>query len=292
MSRRRSASRPLRDEGAVEALERHHVRDRAERDEVEISEQIGLGPRVAPEAAGTQLAVHRHDGHEHQADGGEMAEAGEIVEPVGIDHRERGRKRLVGEMMIDHDHVEAEPLRFGERLVARGAAIDGDEERGALRGERAHRVDVGTVAFEQPVGNVDERPQPGMAQEARQRRGGGRAIDIVVAEDRDRLAAPDGVGDARGGGRHVGQHIRIGHQRAHGRIEEGRHVLDLDSAPGQDARQKLGHVLVALRNRERARLSALVEPVAPGAPARRVLDAEKQAPAGTRWWCHRDVHHP
>ena len=72
--------------------------------------------------------------------------------------------------------------------------------------------------------------------------------------------------------------MRVGHQRPHGRIEEARHVLDRDAAPGQDARQEFRHVVVALRDGERLRGAALVEPVAPGAAARRVFDAEKQAP--------------
>ena len=41
----------LGDEGAVETLERHHVGDGAERDDVEPAEQIGLRPRLGPEAA-------------------------------------------------------------------------------------------------------------------------------------------------------------------------------------------------------------------------------------------------
>ena len=50
----------------------------------------------------------------------------------------------------------------------------------------------------------------------------------------------------------------------------------LDAAAGEHARQQLRQV-VPLRDRERARRAALVEPVAPGAPGRRVLDAEEDA---------------
>ena len=221
---------PLGDEGAVETRQRHHVGDRAERDEIERAEQIGLGPRHAPEAARAQLAVDGHDRHEHEADSGEMAEPGEIVEPVGIDHRERGRQHFVGEMMIDHDHIEAEPLRFGERLVAGGAAIDRDQERGALPGERAHRIDVGAVAFEHPVRDMDQRIEAGVAQEARQRRRRGRAVDVVVAEDRDGLAAHDRIGDARRGGRHVGQR-RSGRASARARSDRGRSRTSSTSTP-------------------------------------------------------------
>ena len=57
-----------------------------------------------------------------------MAEAGKVVLPVGIDERERLRQRLGRLVMIEHDHVEAEPRRLLERLVAHRAAIDGDDE--------------------------------------------------------------------------------------------------------------------------------------------------------------------
>ncbi len=41
-----------------------------------------------------------------------MAQAGKIVEPVWVDHQRIG-KLFIGLMVIDHDHVEAEPSRLG-----------------------------------------------------------------------------------------------------------------------------------------------------------------------------------
>src|SRR5687768_10584016 len=96
----------------------------------------------APEIAFAQQPVQRHEGHEYQTDGGQMAELREIVDPVGIDHRERSGKLWIGEVVVDHDHLEPEPVRFRDRLVTRSAAIDSYEKRRALRGERAHRFDV------------------------------------------------------------------------------------------------------------------------------------------------------
>ena len=68
--------------------------------------------------------------------------------------------------------------------------------------------------------------------------------------------------------------MRIGHRALDGRIEEGLDRVDLDIAAGEDARQQFGQI-VALRDRERARRAARVEPVAPGAAGRRAFDAEK-----------------
>ncbi len=75
----------------------------------ERAEEVGLGACLGPEAARAQFAVDGDHGHEHEADRGEMAEPGQVVEPVRIYHRERRRQHLVGEMMVDHDDVETEP---------------------------------------------------------------------------------------------------------------------------------------------------------------------------------------
>ena len=107
---------PLGDEGAVEADERHHVGDGAERDQIEQRRADRAPAASRPESPPAQFAVDRNDGHEHQPDGGEVAKPGQIIEPVGIDQRRRRRQILVGLMMIDDDDIEPEPRRFGQRL--------------------------------------------------------------------------------------------------------------------------------------------------------------------------------
>ena len=82
----------LRDEGAVEPLQRHDIRDGAERHEVERVQQVRLGPQHMPVAALAQLAVDRDHRHEHEPDGGEMIELREIVLPVRVDQRIDRRK--------------------------------------------------------------------------------------------------------------------------------------------------------------------------------------------------------
>ena len=77
--------------------------------------------------------------------------------------------------------------------------------------------------------------------------------------------AHDAVRQPLGRRPHVRKRVGIRHQRAHGRIEEARDRVHLDPAPGENAREELGHVIVALRNRERTGGAALVEPIAPGA---------------------------
>ena len=279
----------LGDEGTIEPDQRHHVGDGTERHVVEEGQQIGFGPRIGPKTAGAQFAIDRHHGHEHEPDCGEIAEAREIVAPVRIDDGECGRQRLVGLMMVDDDDIQAERLCFAQRLDAGGAAVDGHQQRRAARRQRAHRLDIRAVAFEQPVRNVNDRLDTATTQETRQHGGGCRAVHIVVAENRDAFAVHNSVGDARGRFRHRRKHIRIGHRAFDGRIEKGVDRVGLDVAAGEDARQQFWD-LMALRDRQRPRRAALVEPVAPGASGRRILDAEEKAilchfrHSGARHW--------
>ena len=50
----------------------------------------GSGRSAVQKPRAAQLAVDRHQRHEHEADRREMAEAGQIVEPVRIDQRVDG----------------------------------------------------------------------------------------------------------------------------------------------------------------------------------------------------------
>ena len=117
-----------------------------------------------------------------------------------------------------------------------------------------------------------------MAQKPRQQRRRSGSVDIIIAEYGDALAASDRVGDARRRRRHGGQHVGIGHRVLDGRIEECLDRIDLDIAAGKDAREQLRQIM-PLRDRERPRGAALVEPAAPGAPGRGVFDAEEEAGA-------------
>ena len=204
-----------------------------------------------------------------------MAEAGEIVGPVRIDQRIDLGQFVAGLMMVDHDDRHAEPLRLGQRLEAGGAAIHRHQQRRALAREHADRLDIGAVALKNPVGNVDQRIEPAMAQVPGQqcRRGG--AVDIVVAEDRDLLAARGGVRDAFGGGFHLRHGVGIGHQFADGRIEKILDRVDLDIAPRQHPRQHFRQ-LIALRDRQRPRRAPRIEPVAPQLSGRGMRHAEKR----------------
>ena len=178
----------------------------------------------------------------------------------------------------DHDDVKRQPAGVAQRRVAGGAAVDRDEEACSLPREAADRVRIRTIAFEKTVGNVNDGPGAAMgeiAPEQRRRRG---PVDVIVAEDRNPFPAHHCIREPPGGRRHVGERVRIRHERAHARIEEDGDFVCLELATRKNARQELRDI-VALRDRKRAHRAARVEPVAPGASARGALDAQKKPPA-------------
>ncbi len=237
-------------------------------------EQIGLRPRLGPESPRAQFTADRNERHEHKPDRREMPEPGEIVGPVRIHQRVHVRQFVAALMVVDDDHGHAEPLGLGQRLDAGRAAIDGDEQRRAFLREPANGFDVWAVAFEDTIGNMDQRIEPGMTQMPGEQRRRRCAVHVVVAEDRDTLALDHRVGDTPRRRLHIRQRIWIWHQLADGRIEKVPDRIDRDVSPGNDARQHLRQI-VTLGDGERLRRAARVQPVAPQPSRCRLRHAEK-----------------
>ncbi len=283
--------KPLDDEGAVETGQRYDVRDGGERHEIERRAKVG---RLAalPEAGVAQGAVQRDERHEDDPGGREMAEAREIVLPVGIDDGERPRQRLRRLMMVEGDRVEAEAGGVGERLMADRAAVDRDEELRAGGGEARDSFDIGAVAFGHAVGDVDDRLAAAGAEIPAEESGAAGAVDVVVAEDGDPLPSLDGALQPLGRRLHVAQDEGVGHELAQRRIEIALGRLRRDAAPRQHPGDEL--VLAAdLGDGERPQFPGRIEPRPPRPPQRGSFHFEEIAggchprapfsPCGRRW---------
>ncbi len=183
---------PLRDERAVQPGELDHVADGPECDEFQKRQQVG---KCAGEIPAPKFAQKRDGGKERHPDRRERPLPGDVVAPVRIDDGDGGRQLRAHLVMIEHDDVDAARLRALQRIEAGRAAIDADDQPRALPGERVDRVDVGSVALEDAVGDVDARRRAERRKHIVEKRGGGRAVDVVVAEDRDRLVRNDSVGE-------------------------------------------------------------------------------------------------
>ena len=104
-----------------------------------------------------------------------------------------------GRVVVGDDHVDGS-RDLGERRSGAYAAVDGDDQFGALIDEPFQGVGIEAIPFGQAVGHVgfDRRAELGQARV--QDRGGGHAIDVVVAVDNDffvvadRLQGPPGSG--------------------------------------------------------------------------------------------------
>ena len=123
----------LRDEGAVDTGERHHVADGAQRHQIEPLPQVGL--RLRGIAAGAaQQAVGVDDQQKGKPGGTQVVEAAAVVGTLRIDDGDRRWQRQVRLVMIDDDDIEAAGGRIGQRVVGGDAAIDGDHQRDGRRG--------------------------------------------------------------------------------------------------------------------------------------------------------------
>ena len=98
---------PCATKARLRPAELRDIGDGAERDEIEQVEQLGLGA-VLEKAARAQRADQRGGEQEADADRGEMAVRGALalVEPVGVDQRERVRQRGGAFVVVDDDHVD------------------------------------------------------------------------------------------------------------------------------------------------------------------------------------------
>ena len=256
------------DEGAVEAGERDHVADRAERHEVEPLQQRRLGPR----GEGTPLAQHagdRHQDDEGDADGRQMLERARLVDPVGVDHGQGGGERLLASMMVDHDHLEPQLGGLAQRLERGGAGVQRDDQAAATLGELGQDARIRPVAVAHPVGDLDLDRDAERAQVARHQCGRGGPVDVVVADQAHPLRRQNRRGQPLGGAIEIVQVRRVGQPVAHARVEVRRRLAGADAAPGQHAAEHLGHP-VLLADRQRRRLVAGAQPPAP--PENAALD--------------------
>src|SRR5690242_14448704 len=71
---------PLRDQGTVEPGERNDIAHRAEGDEIEPAEKIGLGAAIAIPAGSAQRTVDRYDEQKGNPDRGQIAVRAGFVE--------------------------------------------------------------------------------------------------------------------------------------------------------------------------------------------------------------------
>ena len=93
-----------------------------------------------------------------------------------------------GPVVVRDDHVQAGRARGRHRLHRGDAAVDGHEQPHAAPGEALHRGHREPIALVEAARQLPERVGAECTQRAKQHRRGADAVDVVVAEDRDRGA--------------------------------------------------------------------------------------------------------
>ena len=132
-----------------------------------------------------------------------MLEGIGAVRPVGVDDGHSGGELLFALVMVGDDKIHAERCGVGRFLHTRDAAVDRDDQRHAGLCKGADGVAAEAVAFFNAAGDVHRHIRSARAEIIGEKTGGGDAVYVVVAEDRELFAPLQRPRDARGGLIHV-----------------------------------------------------------------------------------------
>ena len=138
-----------------------------------------------------QGAVRRDHQHEYHTNRGQLSETRAAVQPVGIDHGARDGKFRRGLMVVDHQHIEAEPACFLKGREGHGATIDRNDDPGPLFRQHTHGSGVGTIPFSQPVRNIDTGCNTQRFQVPVQQRARRCSVYVIITEDSNWLIIDD-----------------------------------------------------------------------------------------------------
>ncbi|GFO82738.1 MAG: hypothetical protein A49_23650 [Methyloceanibacter sp.] len=199
--------------------------------------------------------------------------AGQIVLPVRVDHGEGIWKCFARLVVVEDDHLRPGAIGGLDGLAAGRAAIHGEDQPRALLHEPGQGFRRRAIAFGEAVGNVGQTRLSVRAQKTLYERHARCSVDVVIAEDPDRLAAHDRRCEPLGGAGHVLKARRVRHQGLQRRVEIAFGGLKLRAPCGQDTAQQFGQA-VGLRYGRRDLGTARLQPLGPSVPARGPFDAE------------------
>jgi hypothetical protein len=180
------------DHDAILVAERNDVGNGSQRHEVKKVEDGGRGVKRAQTVSFTS-AVKALNELEGDADPGEVLEGIGTSGLAGIKDGVCGRKMSRRLVMVGNNERQAEITPFLDLSGVGDAAVHGEDEFPAFGGECAETVGMKTIALLYAVGNIESETVGKLSQIGEEQGGSCHAVDVVIAEDEDRLSFPQGV---------------------------------------------------------------------------------------------------
>ena len=146
------------------------------------------------------------------ADSGEILVGIRAAMLIWIQDRVGGRRafRLIRQMVIRDDHIQSVLVGPVKRLVCANAAIDADHQLVALCGSSFQGRLLNAIPFSEAMRHmIAKAVPPSIFRPTHQHGGAGRAIDIVVTVDQDRLGLVDRAQQPRDSFGHTEHQRRI-----------------------------------------------------------------------------------
>ena len=263
---------PPRDERTIDAFQRRHVAQRAERREIEPLHLVRQPARRlnAPLAC---KPVQRGHEDKHHARRREKSVPRRIVRPVGIHQRQRLRHVIVmHQVVIHHHHIEPDLVRRLQRRNCRRAAIHRHHQLRTHALQRPKRTRRRTKALGQAIRHIQDQFPPPRAKITRQDRRRCAAVDIIVREHRHLLVVDDRIEDHLCRRVHVSKRRWIRKQLLQCRIEKQLRLIRLDAARRQHPTH---HVRRAQPPRMLRCQPVVRRPLPPGLAGQRVRNAKE-----------------
>lgn len=149
-------SQPARNDEAILIAQRHHIRHRANRHQIQIV-RLQRRKDLLSRPSGAQLlaGADQLEGHAYPR---QLLEGIGAVRAMGIHHRHTVRQGVQALMVIRHDGVHAARGGVGHLLHGRHAGIYRDDQGDPLRRQGIHPAPGHSVALPLAIGNVAADP--------------------------------------------------------------------------------------------------------------------------------------
>ena len=221
---------PQAHNGAVLSRQAHDIGHRAD------GRQIGVAlQQLVPPGRAAQ-GQHQLEGHPHP---GQALEGIGAAGPAGVHHRRGGGQGGLALVVVGDHQLHPQGGGAGRLLHGGDAAVHRDDEAHPLAPEGGHRLPVEAVALLHPVGDIGDHRPPLPAEEVGEQAGGGDAVHVVVAVDRDVFPRRQRPAHPRRGPVHVLHEKRV-QELAPAGVQKGAGLLRGVQPAGAEGQRRQG----------------------------------------------------